>query len=142
MTGSIPGPRDQAPATTDQDAEHVQAAARLRRQRPRRVIVWAAPMRRYTAAPLFPAPRGTRPTAQTPGELAAQMDQVEQAARRPRARSRRLDAPLPREHEEGRVVQHPGDGNLHEGTAVRLGMPIRHEAIHHVGRVLEAVLGR
>jgi hypothetical protein len=49
------------------------------------------PMRHYTASPLFRAPRGTHLTAVIPDELAAQMDQVEQAARPPRARSRHLD---------------------------------------------------
>ena len=91
MISSIPGPRDAAPAVAEQDAEHVRAAARLRDQRPSWVVVWAAPLRRYTAAPLFRAPRGTHLTAATPGELAAQMDQAEQAVGRPRARSRRMD---------------------------------------------------
>src|SRR5882762_5990486 len=36
-------------------------------------------------------------------------------------RSRRLDAPLPREHKEGRVVQPPRHGNLHGGGAGGLG---------------------
>jgi hypothetical protein len=61
MTGTTPGPRDQAPGTVgqatgtaDQDAENVRAAARLRDQRPGWVIVWAAPLRatpprRYSA---------------------------------------------------------------------------------------------
>jgi hypothetical protein len=87
MTSS---PRDTPPDATEQDAEHMQAAARLRDQRPGWVVVWADPLRRYSASPLFRAPRGTHLTAQTPGELAALMDQVEQAARRPRARSRHL----------------------------------------------------
>jgi hypothetical protein len=80
-----------APDAAGQDAQNVRAAARLRDQRPGWVIVWAAPLRRFTASPLFRAPRGTHLTAQTPGELAALMDQVEQAAGRPRARSRHLD---------------------------------------------------
>ena len=87
MTSSIPGPRDAAPAVAEQDAEHVQAAARLRDQRPSWVVVWAAPLRRFTAAPLFRAPRGTHLTAKTTEELAALMDEVEQAAGRPPARS-------------------------------------------------------
>ncbi len=91
MTSSIPSPRDAAPALADQDAEHVQAAGRLRRQRPGWVVVWSVPLRRYTAAPLFRAPRGTHLTAEAPGELADLMDRVEQAARRPSARSRQMD---------------------------------------------------
>ena len=91
MTSSIPSPSDAAAAVAEQDAEHLRAAAQLRRQHPGWVVVWSAPMRRYSASPLFRAPRGTHLTAATPGELAALMDQVEQAARRPRARSRHLD---------------------------------------------------
>ena len=40
---------------------------------------------------MFRAPRGAHLTARPPGELAVLMDQVEQAARQPRARSRHLD---------------------------------------------------
>ena len=53
--------------------------------------MWSAVLHQYSAGPLFRAPRGTHLTAATPGELAALMDQAEQAARRPRARSRRMD---------------------------------------------------
>ena len=88
MTSGIPGPPDDALDAAEQDAEHLRAAARLRRQRPEWVVVWSVPMSRYSASPLFRAPRGTHLTAATPGELAAQMDQ---AARRLRARSRRMD---------------------------------------------------
>ncbi len=92
MTGSsIPGPRDQEPDTPSQDAEHVRAAARLRDQRPGWVITWAAPLRCYSAAPLFRAPRGTQLRAATTDELVILMDQVEQAASRPPARPRHLD---------------------------------------------------
>ena len=87
-----PGTADQAPDAADQDAENVRTAARLRDQRTGWVVVWAAPLRRYTAAPLFRAPPGTHLRAATPGELAALMDQVEQAARRPPARPRHPDA--------------------------------------------------
>jgi hypothetical protein len=86
MTQS-PGPHDAAPhddgpRDAAQDAENVQAAMELRRQRPTWVIVWSAPLRRFSAGPLFRAPRGPDLTAPTIGELAALMDQVEQAARR------------------------------------------------------------
>ena len=77
--------------TAGQDAQNVRAAARLRDQRPGWVIVWAAPLRCYSASPLFRAPRGSHLRAATPGELAILMDQVEQAAGRPPARSRHLD---------------------------------------------------
>jgi hypothetical protein len=89
MTGSsIPGLRDQDP---DTDAENARAAARLRDQRTGWVVVWAPPLRCYSAAPLFRAPRGTHLRAATIDELAVLMDQVEQAARRPPARSRYPD---------------------------------------------------
>jgi len=92
MTGSsIPGPRGQEPNIAEQDAEHVRAAARLRDQRPGWVITWAAPLRCYSAAPLFRAPRGTQLRAATTDELVILMDQVEQAASRPPARPRHLD---------------------------------------------------
>ncbi len=89
MTGSgIPGPSGQAPDAAEQN---VRAAARLRDQRPGWVVTWAPPLRRFTASPLFRAPCGTHLSAETTEELAVLMDQVEQAARRPRARSRHLD---------------------------------------------------
>jgi len=68
------------------DASQRQAAAQLRRQHPGWVVIWA-PAGHFTARPLFRAPRGTCLTAQTPEEMTAQMDQVEQAADRPRGRA-------------------------------------------------------
>jgi hypothetical protein len=92
MTGtSTPGPSGQEPGTAGQDAQNVRAAARLRDQRPGWVVTWAPPLRRFTASPLFRAPRGTHLAAQTPEELAVLMDQAGQAARRPPARSPHLD---------------------------------------------------
>ena len=92
MTGSsIPGSRGQEPDTAAQDAENVRAAARLRDQRTGWVVTWAPPLRCYSASPLFRAPRGTHLRAATIDELAVLMDQVEQAAGRPRARPRHLD---------------------------------------------------
>jgi hypothetical protein len=82
-----PGPGGQEPDTAGQDAENVRAAARLRDQRPGWVVTWAAPLRCYSASPLFRAPRGTHLRAATTEELAVLMDQVEQPARRPPARS-------------------------------------------------------
>jgi hypothetical protein len=90
MTGS-PGPADSDPDNADQDADNVQAAIELRRQRPTWVVVWSSPLRRFSAAPLFRAPRGPDLTAATISELAALMDQAEQAARRPRPRSQHPD---------------------------------------------------
>jgi hypothetical protein len=79
---TAPGPGGQAPDTAGQDAEQVRAAARLRDQRPGWTVVWAPPLRCYSASPLFRAPRGTHLRAATIDELAALMDQVEQAVGR------------------------------------------------------------
>jgi hypothetical protein len=84
MTGSSPGPGGQEPDTAAQDAENARAAARLRDQRPGWVVVWAPPLRCFSASPLFRAPRGTHLRAATTDELAVLMDQVEQAVGRPR----------------------------------------------------------
>ena len=69
------------------DQENVQAAIELRRQRPQWVVVWSVSLRRFSASPLFRAPHGTELTAPTITELAALMDQAEQAARSPHSRS-------------------------------------------------------
>jgi hypothetical protein len=70
-------------AEPDDNADRRQAAMQLRRQRPRWVVIWA-PAGHFCARPLFRAPRGTCLTAQTPEEMITQMDQVEQAASKPR----------------------------------------------------------
>jgi hypothetical protein len=82
MTGSTGDPG----LAADDDARR-RAAAQIRGQRPGWVVIWAAPASRFRAWPLFRAAPGTALTAQTPEELTAQMDQVEQAARRPGGRS-------------------------------------------------------
>jgi hypothetical protein len=69
------------------DATCHQAAARIRDQRSDWVVVWVARMGRFRAYPLFRAPSGTSATAQTAEDLTAQMDRIEQAARKPRGRS-------------------------------------------------------
>jgi hypothetical protein len=79
MTESPGGPR----MAVDDAAARRRAAAQIRDQRPGWIVIWAAPMGRYRAYPLFRAPRDTCLTAQTPEEMIAQMDQVEQVARRP-----------------------------------------------------------
>jgi hypothetical protein len=70
------------------EAARWRAAARLRREHPRWVVIWLASAGTYRAYPLFRAPRETAVTAATPEQLAAEMDQVQQATREPRARSR------------------------------------------------------
>jgi hypothetical protein len=73
-------------AEADDNADQRQAAIQLRRQHPRWVVIWA-PAGHFCARPLFRAPRGTCLTAQTPEEMIAQMDQIEQAANKPRDRA-------------------------------------------------------
>jgi len=74
------------------DEACLHAAAQIRRERPNWVVIWLARTGRFRAWPLFRAPRDTSVTAQTPGELTAQMDQIEQAARSRQARSRHMDS--------------------------------------------------
>jgi len=84
VTQTSPGPDDTGPDQAEQDAANVQAAIELRRQRPTWVVVWSPPLRRFSAGPLFRAPpRGPDLTAPTISELAALMDQAEQATRQP-----------------------------------------------------------
>ena len=71
----------------DDDAAHWQAAKRIREERPGWVVIWLARSSQFKAYPKFRAPRGTALAARTPEDLAAQMEQIEQAARRPRSRS-------------------------------------------------------
>jgi hypothetical protein len=71
----------------DDETARWQAVADIRREHPEWVTIWVARSSRYRAWPLFRAPRRTSLTAQAPDELAQQMDQVEQHARRPQGRS-------------------------------------------------------
>jgi hypothetical protein len=78
MTDTSPtAPAPQQTTTTRQ----MQAAARLRRERPGWVIIWVSHKGCYRAWPLFRAPAGTTLSAQTPEDMAAQMDRTKQAAR-------------------------------------------------------------
>jgi len=78
--GDLPAPAagDLPAAAPDADAACRKSAAQIRQQRSSWVVIWAAPMGRYRAWPLFRAPRDTALTARTPGELTALMDQVEE----------------------------------------------------------------
>ena len=71
------------PATGDHDddAGRWREAARLRREHPRWVVIWLAPLRQFRAYARLPgARRDTALTARTPAGLAAQISQAEQAA--------------------------------------------------------------
>jgi hypothetical protein len=80
------------PLTPDEDAARWQAAKQLRQQRPGWVVIWLARTGQFRAYPLFTARPGTTLAAKTPEELGTLMDHAEQAARRPKARSRRMDS--------------------------------------------------
>ena len=70
----IPPPAASEPG---EDAARWQAARQLRGQHPGWVIIWLASISRYRARPLFRTQRETVLTAQTPEELAVQMDHTE-----------------------------------------------------------------
>jgi hypothetical protein len=57
-----------------------QAARQIREERPRSLVIWLVRTGQFRAYPKFAAPRGTAPSAKTPAELTAQMEQIEQAA--------------------------------------------------------------
>ena len=68
----------------DPDAARHQAAKELRLQHPRWVVVWISGTGRYHGYPLF-TQRPVILTAEQPAELAALMEQAEQAPRPPPA---------------------------------------------------------
>jgi hypothetical protein len=72
--GSAPAP--------DHDMACHQAAKELRLQHPRWVVLWISGTGRYHGYPLW-TQRSVIVTAEQPAELAALMEQAEQAARRP-----------------------------------------------------------
>jgi hypothetical protein len=84
MTG-LPGPAPGDPPAGDDDAGRWREAAQLRREHSRWIVIWLAPIRRLRAYARLPGTRrDTALTAATPGELAAQITQAEQAARHPK----------------------------------------------------------
>jgi hypothetical protein len=87
MTESNPVPEYREDGADD--AACRQEAARIRRERPGWVVFWLPGERVFRAYPKFRAPRGTVASATQPGELIAQMDKAELAARRPAGRSRK-----------------------------------------------------
>jgi hypothetical protein len=91
MTGP-PQPATGEAAAPDAEAACRRAAAQIRQERSGWVVIWVGWMGRYRAWPLFRAPRDTCLTARTPDELIAQMDEAEEAVRRRRGRSRRIDS--------------------------------------------------
>lgn len=60
-------------------------ARQLRAGYPAWVVIWAASKHQYCAYPLFRTRRDISVIAATPAGLAAQMDEIQRAARAPRA---------------------------------------------------------
>ena len=77
-----PGPAPGAPPADD--AGRWRDAGRLRREHPRWVVIWLAPVRQFRAYARLPGTRrDTALTAPTPAGLAAQISHAEQTARTP-----------------------------------------------------------
>jgi hypothetical protein len=77
--GPVPG--DPPPAAVDDDAHRWGEAARVRREHPRWVVIWLAPIQRFRAYARLPgARRDTALTARTPAGLAGLITHAEQAA--------------------------------------------------------------
>jgi hypothetical protein len=68
----------------ENEAAAWQAAAQIRKERPGWVVIWLARKGEFRARPLFRAPPDTVAIGTTPEELKAQMDNIEQAAGRPK----------------------------------------------------------
>jgi hypothetical protein len=79
---AVPGPAPADPhAAGEDDTGRWREAARLRREHPKWVIIWLAPIRQFRAYARLPgARRDTALTARTPAVLAAQISLAEQAA--------------------------------------------------------------
>ena len=72
-------PADTSPQPADDETTRWKQAKQIRQQHPRWVIIWVPDKLSFHAWPLFRAPRGTCLTAREPGEMTAQMEQIEQA---------------------------------------------------------------
>jgi hypothetical protein len=89
-----PGEHDRQSAIGESDLPHWENATRIRKERSLWVIIWLARERRYRAYPKFRAPAGmTSANGTTPEVLLADMDRIEEAAHRPRGRSRARGTP-------------------------------------------------
>lgn len=65
-----------------------EAAAQVRSNYPKWVTIWSPLRGEFQARPLFRAPRGTVATGVTPDELTSRMDEIQQAAVRPKRTAR------------------------------------------------------
>ena len=90
MTDSnpVPHPGDGDP----QNATRHREAGRIRQEREGWVVIWVPHESCYKAYPKFRAQRGAVASATQPGELIAQMDEIELAAGKPAGRSRKTSA--------------------------------------------------
>jgi len=80
-TGHIPAPAPAPADDNDDEAGRWREVARLRREHPRWVVIWLAPLGQFRAYARLPgARRDTALTARTPAGLAAQISHAEQAA--------------------------------------------------------------
>jgi len=80
MTGRPGPPPGDQPA--DDDAGQWREPARLRRDHPRWIVIWLAPIRQFRGYARLPgARRDTALTASTPDGLASLIGQAEQASR-------------------------------------------------------------
>jgi hypothetical protein len=86
MGGLSPGaaPADDPDASepdlaANPDIAHWEIAIQLRLEHPRWVVLWLTREGLYRAYPRFRAPAGTAASSAQPEELAAQMEQIEQA---------------------------------------------------------------
>jgi hypothetical protein len=69
---------------SDDEAARWEAAARIRRDHPRWVVIWCARKGEFQARPLFRAPPDAVASGTTPEELIVQMDRIQRASERPR----------------------------------------------------------
>ena len=71
---------------SNDEAARWEAAAQIRGDHPRWVVIWCAPKGEFQARPLFRAPPDTVVSGATPEELIVQMDRIQRASERPRRR--------------------------------------------------------
>jgi hypothetical protein len=73
---------------SDDDQVRWDAAAQIRRDHPRWVVIWLARNGQFRARLLFRAPPGTVAIGTTAEELTARMDEIRQATSRPKRPAR------------------------------------------------------
>jgi hypothetical protein len=85
------GPLPRGQSTADDETDHWREAAQLRRDHPRWIVIWLAPIRQFRAyARLHGARRDTAITASTPAALVRQIGEAEQAQQTTRCSKDRM----------------------------------------------------